>query len=75
MTRSPIELFWTAKNKPNKVLETVNVEPGKIDWKVEMLGLERDLRQSGKGQNRATDSQEHEGAPIYWSRAPIYWSP
>ena len=20
-------------------------------------------------------SEEHEGAPIYWSRAPIYWSP
>ena len=23
----------------------------------------------------ARNSQEDEGAPIYWSRAPIYWSP
>ena len=39
-------------------METVKVETGKIDWKVEMLGLERDLRQSGKGQNRATEGAQ-----------------
>ena len=32
----------------------------------------------GTGKSLGTEtfiSQEHEGAPIYWSRAPIYWSP